>query len=1146
MTSKSEQDLYWQGEHWLKIDRLVAAHGEAHPDVADALNELGVLLCQHNACDKSEIALLRALEIRDKILPSCHPDIAASHYNLAELYEKRGLFDKAGNHYRNSLGIRINIHGSNHHETLISLRSLAWVLMQQGELCQAEEYYKCALNIHQHLVGPVDPTIATSYCLLACVYRRRGQYESSEECYRLALSITERAHGPNHPESIRIINGLALNYQAQGNYTKAEKQYKRVINIREAAFGSHHSDTAMSLDDLGKVYEDQGSHQDAERLFERALQIRKSALGPDHPEVAKSFDNLASNYESQSDFINAKAHYEQALEIREGALDPGHPDVAENLVRLAFINSYLGCHSRADLLASRALEIVRNASRTNDLSEIDILEQIAMIALAQCHFNKAERYLKQALALKEKVIGAEAAETAKTLNSLAILYSRQGRPARAQQFFYRALAIRERVLGPDHFDVLETINGLAELYKIKKLYLKAETLWMRALDINERVQGRTHYMAVIFLSNLASLHFAKGDHALARATLKRAIETTEQDLDLGPLERAGTLIRLGVAYAEQGIDQEAAHLLIRSLAILKQSIGEANPVTQTAYCKLAMIYLRLQNAGLALPHLDSSFRSQLNWLHGQAPLIESDNRRYLLAMRQGLDNFSLKLLSSDSRVQLLFLFVRLNFNGLLQQIEKRQNDLLRLPGEHQPLVEQLRALITVLSSSQIDSEARRALAVRRYDLEVQLYRLLPHFQSRTIEIDDVADALPAKSVLIEFQCTGLPACSSEGDRDSPHYLAFVLMPNVEVKMVDLGPSEELEAAIQEATAATVDCLADASTALLALSERLLQPLLSVVNGCKSWFLSLDGELHRVPFNSLPLPGDPDRLLAETVQLQLVTTGRDLVDQCPRPDGSSGVGPDLVVADPAFDKATGLPVQESHSSRSRDMDVFHVWPSLPGTGMEGKQVSELLGAALLTGANATTLAVQKAHRPRLLHIATHGFFISNQAEQPGDQYSLDITRPDLLANFRGEDPLLRSGLVFAGANHPVEDPELDDGYLTAQEAVHLDLQGTELVTLSACDTGRGDVQTGEGVYGLQRALIVAGARSLLLSLWQVPDEATCEFMVRFYTLLKQGAGRLEALVTVQREFRQHDNIVWRHPFYWGPWQLVGDGGPIEGL
>jgi CHAT domain-containing protein len=259
----------------------------------------------------------------------------------------------------------------------------------------------------------------------------------------------------------------------------------------------------------------------------------------------------------------------------------------------------------------------------------------------------------------------------------------------------------------------------------------------------------------------------------------------------------------------------------------------------------------------------------------------------------------------------------------------------------------------------------------------------------------------------------------------------------------------------------------------------------------------------------------------------------------------------VVADPSFDLKPGTPSprdsdSSNHQLRSRDIGKLYAWEPLPGTAKEGREVAKLLGAQLLTGCDANTVAVQKAQRPRYLHIATHGFFLPDQPEQLPVQPWLSLDRQDLLASFSGEDPMLRSGLVFAGANHPPADPDDDDGLLTALEAVHLDLQGTELVTLSACESGSGDIRTGEGVYGLQRAFIVAGARSLLLSLWPVPDDATCAFMLNFYTSLKEGLGRYEALVAVQQEFRLHENIVWRHPYYWGAWQLIGDGSPIEGL
>jgi CHAT domain-containing protein len=227
-----------------------------------------------------------------------------------------------------------------------------------------------------------------------------------------------------------------------------------------------------------------------------------------------------------------------------------------------------------------------------------------------------------------------------------------------------------------------------------------------------------------------------------------------------------------------------------------------------------------------------------------------------------------------------------------------------------------------------------------------------------------------------------------------------------------------------------------------------------------------------------------------------------------------------------------------------------WKPLPASEREGQKVANLLGTRLISGATATTTALQRQQGPKVLHVATHGFFVADQEVKSIEPLQAVQEGSPLLRSLRQEDPQLRSGLVFAGANQPDRDPN-DDGYLTAAEAVTLNLKGTELVVLSACSTGQGDVRTGEGVYGLQRSLTVAGARSTLLSLWKVDDAATAEFMDRYYQRLKAGEGRSDALAAVQDEFRSGrvqspNGSNWKEPYYWAAWQLVGDWRPIKGL
>ena len=219
-----------------------------------------------------------------------------------------------------------------------------------------------------------------------------------------------------------------------------------------------------------------------------------------------------------------------------------------------------------------------------------------------------------------------------------------------------------------------------------------------------------------------------------------------------------------------------------------------------------------------------------------------------------------------------------------------------------------------------------------------------------------------------------------------------------------------------------------------------------------------------------------------------------------------------------------------------------WDPLPGTRQEGEALAKLLGVTPLLGPAAREAAVKQVHGPRILHIATHGFFMADQPPPPaarGLAFASRATDPAAFVPLPGENPLLRSGLALAGANHLADGD--DDGILTALEVLGLDLTGTELVMLSACDTGVGTLENGEGVYGLRRALVIAGAASQVATLWKINDEATRGFVERYYQRLVAGEGRSEALRQVQLEMLR--TPVLSHPYYWAGFIPIGAWGPM---
>jgi CHAT domain-containing protein len=306
----------------------------------------------------------------------------------------------------------------------------------------------------------------------------------------------------------------------------------------------------------------------------------------------------------------------------------------------------------------------------------------------------------------------------------------------------------------------------------------------------------------------------------------------------------------------------------------------------------------------------------------------------------------------------------------------------------------------------------------------------------------------------------------------------------------------------------------------------MRPVRRLLGDARRLFISPDGELNLIPFAALV--GERGRYLVEDYTISYLTSGRDLLRLEVRPENRQGP---LIVANPTFDQALtsearrgGAEAKGAGALRSVDFKQLR-FSYLPGAETEARALGVILpGATVLTGAEATEAALKQVSGPSLLHIATHGYFLPDQQQQTS------------------ENPLLRSGLGLAGANRR-EGGGGEDGVLTALEAAGLDLWGTRLVVLSACETGLGDVRNGDGVYGLRRALVLAGAESQVMSLWQVSDLPTRNLMVEYYRRLQRGEGRSEALRQAQLKLLR--GKTHNHPFYWASFIQTGDWRSLDG-
>jgi MYXO-CTERM domain-containing protein len=415
-------------------------------------------------------------------------------------------------------------------------------------------------------------------------------------------------------------------------------------------------------------------------------------------------------------------------------------------------------------------------------------------------------------------------------------------------------------------------------------------------------------------------------------------------------------------------------------------------------------------------------------------------------------------------------------------------------------------------------------------------------QSKPITLKGVQAALPEGSALVELFIYQPWRPDPARPFGAPRYAAIVLQRVGPPSSVDLGEVEGIDVKVQALRAALGDPQSrDEKGLARALDELVMRPVRARLGDVRAVFLSPDGALNLIPFAALV--DEQGRRLVERISFTYLTSGRDLLRLGVRSPSRQAAA---IVANPTFGN-TDPKDEKSGGDRSGGVFARANFTPLPGTADEAKALRTILaGASVWTGENATKASLYKLAGPKVLHIATHGFFLADP--QPAraisltsrglelDPVSAGPSRPRLPA----EKPLLLSGLALAGAN--ASGSAKTDGILTALEAMGLDLQGTRLVVLSACETGVGAVQRGDGVYGLRRALVIAGAETQVMSLWKVDDEATRDLMVAYYNRLEAGGGRSESIAEVQRAMLASKGTA--HPFFWASFIVSGDPSRLE--
>jgi CHAT domain-containing protein/Tfp pilus assembly protein PilF len=909
------------------------------------------------------------------------------------------------------------------------------------------------LSLTEKALGPLHPVVAASLNNLAALYHAQAAYAKAEPLLVRALAIHEKALGPLNLDVAASLNNLALLYQAQGAYAKAEPLLVRALAIHEKALGPLHPGVATSLNNLSMLYQAQGAYAKAEPLLVRALAIRENALGPLHPDVANSLNNLATLFQAQGAYAKAEPLLVRALAIRENALGPLHPDVAESLNDLAVIYWAQGAYIKAEPLVVRALHINERALGSLHPAVATSLNNLAMLYRDQGALAKAEPLLVRALAIDEKALGPLHPDVAAILGNLALLYQAQGAYAKAESLYLRALHIQEQALGPMHPDVATTLNNLAWFYRIQGAYAKAESLYLRALDIREQALGPMHPDVAASLNNLALLYRYQGAYAKAEPLYVRAADIRESQLRT-ELRRLSE-VRKSALMEMLGRQTEAA---------VSFHVHDVPNSVRSLEFALTTVF---RNKGRVLDSL-------------------ADNQS---ALREHLTP---KLLNQlDELTQ-----ARAELTALLYDV--------KIPTEG---AERRKAR----------RETADALRARIDDLESALSAASIEFraQSEPVTVAKVQQALSPGSALVELmRYHRLDARDPSRRWKEERYVAYILPSSGPPQWVALGEEASIDAAV-DAVLATVhqnSSAAEAKAALQRLHSLVMMPLAASLKDVSHLIIAPDAKLNLVPFEAL-VDAQGDYLLKRYL-VSYVTTGRDLLRMANRRSPRSEA---TIVAAPDYGVGTRQPqFRDLSGAKAEITEVGTYFPQ----------------SKTLTSKAASKAALSKLHGPAVLHVATHGFYAQGGGGAGGSGAAAPIgssTAPRVAAAARTRgmsiegvesalaplpedgsgsvdatiDALDRAGLALAGANVGA------DGIMTAREIAGLDWWGTQLVVLSACETGVGAVASGEGVYGLRRALVLAGAEAQVVSLWNVTDSSARALMKEFYAELSRGRCRRRA-------------------------------------
>ena len=908
-------------------------------------------------------------------------------------------------------------------------------------------------------------------------YSKSGKFDEALKNDLIVAEIFGGYLGKKNQMYANALDCIASDYCNLGDYVTALSYDLMALEIINCNHLKHDLGYGIILNNTATVFSGIGENYKALEYTIQALSVIKNFVGNNTPEFAGFLTSSSVSFSRIGNYSEALEMNMLALDICNRTLDKSHPTYLLVLNNLANNYASLGNYLEALLI---------NIEVTN---------------------------------LRKQTLGTNHPDYTTSLNNSAFYYSQLGEYSRSLQLNLEVLKIVKKKLGKNHPHYAQGLNNIAVNYSDLMKYKQSLKYHKESLLLNEKIYGSNNRAYVLSLNNIAGVYFSKGDYKSAIEFFSKVIRVEQENggRDNSIYENSLSSMALLLAYTRD---------LARGANYQKQSYT----ITESSF-ELNRFGLDKMLLLINKKKVDVSFHITCSLLSRDSSLSHFASRSWInLNGIVGSEASNLESqIESSGDTALVHLMDDLKLNK--KQLAKYRE----LTKEEK-------------SSRGIDEKALED-EVSKHERELSKQSKAFADFNRRFNLKDLSSALKGDEVFVDIARVPYFSTYTNQWTDSVKYLVFIHDAKdtlVDYRFIDNG--KELEGDVFADY--KIDCSNQANATDLKNAlyyNSFWKPIADKIGSSKTVYVSLGGVYNNINLNTLYNP-ETGKYLVEETDIRIVNNARDFIlskEQTERTYTSTSTA---LYGFPDYDGIeTTTKDTTDYLALTRDLDPLWIdsltrgglkAAPLPATKVEveqiaksfkenGWQVSEYLGD------KASETNIKQEASPRVLHIATHGYFFDDiPMDKNNSERFLGLDRQQVV-----QDPMLRSGLLFTGANKTLhgEKIEGENGLLSASEASLLNLRGTELVVLSACETGKGEVKNSEGVYGLRKAFSDAGAANTIMSLWKVDDKVTQEFMTRFYEIwLNDKTTIREAFNRTQIEIK----AKYPQPYYWGAFVLVG--------